>query len=383
MIVLTIVLTNGAVFSKNDFKLYAWALLGLIPFALYLVRNHAKSRGMLIGLHFVMALFAAIIPAGNPMIRILFMVVAVFYCMSSSFLCEERMQNQDIICPPIFTVIACSGCLMVLSQMNLEGWTYYYIIMMIILIYVYFVVYYLDNYVSFLKMNENSSGHIPRKNILVSGLKLLLGYLFIGLIILLATANSTWFHYILSPIKKVVVSLLRFLFSFVPEQDTEMEDMEVPEYLIELNETEMDVNRFANLIYTILAIVVVSIVVIGVVILIYKAITGFSHTEPVQETNYDVREKCEVVRKTKEEKKKWFASNSYEDRIRRIYKKKIRKSKELIGENLEETSLGLYTARECANRLEKPMIAKIYEKARYSENGCKKEDLSAMKEACK
>ncbi len=383
LIVHTIVLTNSNVFSKNDWNWLSWILIGFIPFGLYLARNHAKKRNILIGIHFAMVLFAAVIPAGHTLMRGLYLMIAVFYCMSSSFLLEERMKNQDIICPPFFTVLCCAGCLLALSHMNIDGWLFYYIGVTIILLYVYFLVYYLNNYVSFLMMNENNSGHIPQKDILVSGLKLLFAYLFIGLLIILATANSTWFNYILLPVKKLLVSVLRFLFSFVPLQDQVYEEMEEPEFIFDFTVKEFDISRYTDVLYTALVIAAIAILLFGVYMFFSSFISRNSYKQETKENAYDFREKCEVVQKKKKEKKKWFGLNSYEERIRKTYKKKIKKSKELIDDNIDVTSLELYTARECAKCLEKPMIAQIYEKARYSGKECKKEDLLAMKEACK
>ena len=106
----------------------------------------------------------------------------------------------------------------------------------------------------------------------------------------------------------------------------------------------------------------------------------------------DVREKLDLSKGKNHRRKpgELFGFLSAQERIRRIYKKKISQYKpnRLLGsekqrkDDFTEERLKYYTAREMEDRME-VSFAEIYEKARYSDEECTSKDVKDMEAAFK
>lgn len=374
---------------------FMWFVIGLIPLLFYFARKYVKRFWVFILIHIFMLLLMLILPTPHIVFRVVNFLCVLGYCIHSICLSfEHKNIHNGMIIPPV-TVVISFLTLCTLSYLKLEGWTQYYLFLTILIICVYFIVYYMDHYLKFITVNEHSTGHIPQKAILFSGLKLLLSYMFIGMIILMITANFTWLESILAPIKNFFMGVLRKLFSWLPQKTGNIEeqpDLSLLEDMSEIMPLPPEETFWLwEVLEKLLGIIVICLLAYFILKGFFKLIT-YIHDKvklngyvdnTVSDKVYDIREKCDMIRKDKKRSKDIFAKLTYEERIRKSFKKKLKASKHLICEKGDESALSYYTARECADTLENPRLGALYEKARYSNIPCDKSDVSAMKEACK
>lgn len=373
---------------------FMWFVIGFIPLLFYFARKYVKRFWVFMLIHVFTIFSMLIIPMPHIVFRVIVFLCILAYCIYSIYLSfDNNSIHNGIFIPPVTVVISFLS-LCVLSYLKLEGWTQYYLFLTILIICVYFIAYYMEHYIKFITVNESSTGHIPQKAILFSGLKLLLSYVFIGMIILMITANFTWLENILDPIKNFLLGVLRKLFSWLPQKP---ETVENPDFsLLEDMSEDMSLppeNTFWlwEILEKLMGIIVICILtyfilkgVFKLIIYIRDKVKLNGHTDiTVSDKVYDIREKCDMIRKDKKTSKDIFTKLTYEERIRKSFKKKLKASKYLICEKDDESALGYYTARECADTLENPLLGTLYEKARYSNIPCDKSDVTAMKEACK
>lgn len=212
--------------------------------------------------------------------------------------------------------------------------------------------------------------------------------------VILATVNSTWLDYIIKPFKEIFSSVLGFIFSlFKNKEETKLsQETDVPEDFGDFMDISdgMDTGVWQVLQKIVFVIVICFLgylllkVIFKVISLVKNIVIPSSSTDKgVLEEVDDIREKCDIVNKDKKRSRTLFAALSYEERIRKTFKKKVKAAKYLICNENDDSRLALYTAKECAHKLDNPHLAEIYEKARYSDIPCSKEDVSGMKEACR
>lgn len=379
---------------------YLWLLIGPVSFAFYFLRVNIKNFFVLLAAH--MAVIWAV--------SFLFSGVggASFYCLACvgygiySFILRMRsLDFQDGRIPmPLAAGIAAFSFYFInyiLSDIDLE----LPIIMAFILSFgLSLLVTYLESYINFLIVNRSSTGHIPAREIFFSGSFMAVICVLLMMLLLLSTSGIGWLQVILSGIGRVVSAVLRVIFSLIgpDEHGIYVDDSHIDSGTV----TEIQQGEPALIwnILTVLATIALAAAAVWMAICIVKRAYAFIREQmaykgiPSDDNELgsitDVREKCKTVARTGSPESPLFKNLlkrlSNAEKIRRLYKKSVLKYSEVIarsknprGESVPDKPERM-TAGEWGSVLNKPDIAKIYDKARYSDSECTPEDYRLMKQ---
>lgn len=380
----------------GDPGLPLWFFCGLLPPAFFILRCKVKKLIPFVFLHLVIVAAVALIPFSFLLNRVICIFCAAGYAVHSLV---QRLKHDslytDVIQLPVAVALSAISALLQRYQ-GTRGWDNYYLIPLIGGIALYFIIYYIEHYLDFLAMNDSSAGFLPAKEMFHSGMGLVLVYTVLGTIVLLLGSQFEWLAGILEPVKNLFLRFLRFLFSrqgsTEPEPEIPVEEsvatdsmggMPLPEggepfWLWTVLETLLIIAFYCGILF-------------GVIMLLWKLIQlirkyrnlHYSERGEMQTQDaFDLRESCELEKKTGKSRQSIFSVLSPRERVRRLYKKKVLLSSSSLPEEAK-SRLELYTAREWEEKLETEGMARIYEQARYSGHEITGADVKKMKEACK
>ncbi|MDE7252187.1 MAG: DUF4129 domain-containing protein [Acetatifactor sp.] len=388
-VMLTLFILSG-VMQGNVVPVLIWCLmLSLLPFALYFLRQYVMSPGIFMTLHIGIIVFLHLVLAGSGMIRFASVGMGIVFIVNSIYLRLRFDKDEDKAMPPIGAVLIAGVCFFLLQNQGLLQWKGLICFLLILVLCLYFLIYYIEKYMNFLSVNEGSAGHIPEKEIFRSGMKLALGYTVLGALILFLTADITWLNGITDLLKKVLiafVSIVIYLFMSMGKP------MELQYQQSGQGGGPLFPNDSSESFWLWDALTVIALLAIGVGITIaaYKGIRSAIHylhgnwEHKFQETqtaqlsdDNDRRERLQTdgIRKKRGRLLPRFLSIN--ERVRRLYQKQA------LRLGTEADQLRRMTARECAGRLQMPVLGETYEKARYSGQECTTAELRRMKAECK
>lgn len=376
-------------------NIWFWTAMGFLPLCFYLLRKHLKHLGLVMLGHLaVMFVFISLANALVQSGRSVYLFFGVGYGVYSLYVRLNRSDVQDIDFPIFlmggFFLISCFftrylGCL---------SWDSYYIFTLVFVIGLYFMKSYLDNYLSFLLLNENSAGHIPEREMFASGSVLALLFTVGSMAILLLLSNLRWLQGILYLLRVIFLAALRFLFSLFPLEMSETQPEQAQSGTITKKVQEQleasEPSLFWDILFGTITVILLCFllyrlfVVIKRFILFVKSRIYQENDSPVRTVGYlsDIREKCtakDLQRGFGLKKLSFLQVLNPRERIRNLYKKHILQAK--LADGSDNSAWELFTAREWGTILEEPDMPDIYEKARYSEEICTAEDVKRMKTA--
>jgi len=374
--------------------LLLWALCSVFPLVFFVFRCTVKRFSAFVLLHIAVAALTVIFSALGS-IRGIICVFAVFgYAVHSIIL---QLKKGRLYCEPVQLPVAVliSAVTMVLQGQTYHGrnsWDSYYSLILIAAMGLFFIIFYLQRYLDFLAVNKSSTGYMPASEMLHSGLGLTLGYTLFGTAILVISTHFGWFSEIMNDVGNFLLWLLKLIFAKLPKGEPGT-DRIIDEGVGELPTDVLPPNNEPFWLWNVLWQIVEMIFLIAIAFMAVKLLVrllrwlqGLVFRRPVEniqeENAYDVREKC-VIEKTPEKKKqKFFASLSYRERIRKLYKRKLLSVSPLMPER-ERARLEYDTAREWERKLKTEGMAEIYEQARYSSHEVNGIDVKRMREACR
>ena len=247
---------------------------------------------------------------------------------------------------------------------------------------------------------------MPTTDMFRSGIGLVSGYTLLGAVVLLLAGVGGWTTSLREGLRSLFLWIVRaFLHLFTPLIPSE----EQAEEIIDTSEavtsgrTEIILPETGKplLIVQILEVALIIALVVLWLFLMYKgtvALIGFvrgrlAKVEKLQtkdiydDRGLDVREKCEIERsRSRKGKKSSSLFLSPYERVRKLYKKKVQSCALELIEDTDEIKvekLSLFTARECADKLQLSALADIYEHTRYSGRETTKETVRQMKDVCR
>ena len=385
----------GGIASFEKPYVLRYALLGIIPFLLYLVRCNVHKIWQLALCHIGLILPFVLLPYKHIYYTVVFIgIVLIYFIISWTGWGKNNNQNKAIYAP--FSVSASIVFLFLLNKQGYENYELFFIIPVIIELAVYFIIYYIEQYFKFLSVNNSSASHIPAKDMLKSGGLLVALYTAISISIILFVSTFGWLKNILAIISKGLKALLKTILNALPNgSDTivTVNPDEAQQQMIDamMFETE-DVPTFW--LWVVIEKALMAFFVIGILILLIVLILKIyslirmklsiksESISRLNENMTEVREKIEVESNKSGIKLNPFKSMSASERIRHIYKKLLVANKEHLIGSSDISALSNLTAKEASNKLSKDFFY-VYEKARYSNLECNAEDVKKMKEACK
>ena len=405
--VMTFTVLMQAIMPPERPRLWVWLLGGLVGFGLYLVRTQIDNFILVISLHVlalvVQAALAQNVNANdNPMNIALYLVFSIGFICYSLKLRFGADDYEDHQISPFFATGAFAFLLLIQRYVSEYEWTNYFLYPVIVLIAVFFVVSYINEYLNFLTVNVNSTGVMPEKEIFRSGIGLACVYTFGGVLVLLATSRLAWLRVIMEFVRRVII----FMASLFSRELSNGPIQEVEQYEFTGEENAGGFSSGgSSWIWEVLTVIILIALAVILLYVLYKvfrylvqvfneAVKNKRKDAGINELHeiIDVREKLDLSKGKNHRRKpsELFGFLSAQERIRRIYKKKVSQYKpnRLLGsekqrkDDFTEERLKYYTAREMEDRME-VSFAEIYEKARYSEEECTSKDVKAMEGAFK
>lgn len=405
--VMTFTVLMQAIMPPERPRLWVWLLGGLVGFGLYLVRTKVDNFILVVSLHVLALVVQAVLAQNvnandNPMNIALYLVFSIGFICYSIKLRFGAEDYEDHQISPFFATGAFAFLLLIQRFVSDYEWTDYYLYPVIVLIAVFFVVSYINEYLNFLTVNVNSTGVMPEKEIFRSGIGLACVYTIGGALILLATSRLAWLRVIMEFVRRVII-FVAGLFSREMSNGP-IQEVEQYEFTGEENAGGFT-SGGSSWIWEILTIIILIALAVILLFVLYKVfrylvkvfydvVKNKRRDAGINELHeiIDVREKLEISKGKNHRRKpgELFGFLSAQERIRRIYKKKVSQYKpnRLLGsekqrkDDFTEERLKFYTAREMEDRME-VAFAVIYEKARYSDEECTSRDVKAMETAFK
>ncbi len=386
--VMVIAITIMGLFGKQDPQVVLWSCLAFLPIFLYWIRKKVENRVLFYCVHFV--LFTGIIyfPA-EQLTKALFAAIVFFYLFWSVRLKMLSKTGKEGLLPVPFFVIL-TGILALLNgtQGNKE-WEIYYLLIALGYLTGYFFEFFMERYLQFVTMNEESAANIPEKSIFCAGIAQTTVFSAGGLLVFISMANLDWFSKIMAKVGEWFLNLLRAVFAgieFYVEEEPQKalpEDIAqspggfhgdlIPKFVLVLLEK----------LVTVLAYIVILAVIFGAVWFLYRFLKDHfvifqkKNARKLAENN-DIREACETGQTHNKHRRTAFWSDSRE-KIRKIYRRQILKEKTVLIGEADPKQLEYLTAKECCERLHVESLKSVYEKARYSAEEVTKEDIRTVK----
>ena len=383
-----------------------WALCGLLALGFYLLRERVGRLWLFLLLHLALTAVFFVLPADTLVHRVICMACGAGYLVDSLV---KRFRSEGPSESPISPVpaIAISAAAALLQKKaGKPDWDFYYTASLVSVLILYLFIAYIRRYLGFVAVNEKNSGCFPAADMFRSGIGLVALYAGVGAVILLLGSGRGWLGVILDLFKKGGAALLRFLISLIPSG----EPSDSGEILSTAPPADpglplpVDADATSPF-FEMLEYVAVALFLAGMAYALIRGILGavrflrqrFAErigglwgTEAGPGEDTDLREKCGpsdsgLHKKGRERGRALFGLVSYEERVRRLYRKRILSAAEKLAGSDEgrEERLRLLTAGECGQKLGLTEMAEIYERTRYSGRETDREDVRQMKEACR
>jgi len=369
-----------------------WLVLGVVPVLLYIIRKKVHKFFLFFGLHLILPVAAAFWPL-HLLVKLLALAMVVIYLIISVRIrLIEDMPAEEENYSPYVVIGGIGGLAIIQNKFAFPEWEKYYFYLVFFYLTCYFIQFFVERYLTFLQVNDTSAGNIPKNAIFHSGLRQTVICTAGALCLFVLTANIEWLSYTLSVLGKGLLTVIRFLLSFVKHEAQE-EIVETAQQsqgggggmgFMEPGETW--------LFWEVLERTFMVALGVALVVLIVKTIKRVSrflwdafhkdrreHAEAVTD-GIDVREFCEIDKNT-EKNRTWTLFLDNGEKIRKIYYKRILKGKTEILGGLSDEELNYRTAKECCDVLLAEKLQQLYEKARYSKADVTKEDVKAAKAA--
>lgn len=380
-----------AALGKRKPPIALWTAFALLPVLFFFIRRYTDHFLIMAGSHLLGLVLLFAVPVSGLAVKIplcLYGIGLTVYSFSLRIRTEERLDG--IIAPPVAVGITALSLFLLHYQKHMEA-DFRFALITVFYFICYYIRCYFQNYLYFLTVNTGSAGYIPRREIFLSGAKLSAVFTLLGMTAILLISDWNWLARIFGILKRGIVWLReKGFFAFIASlfyRETEQIPEQMPE-VSPANPAGMALEPGEpGLFWQILEKVIG--VLVPVLLLLLFGFFLFRFVKMICERfrqkklfipsasaddSRDIREKYEIRKEKKAHKNFWSFLNPSE-RIRRLYKQRVW-SKRGSFMNAENTRrLGTYTARECGSLLREEQLSLIYEKARYSEEECTREDV--------
>lgn len=411
----------GEVDSPN---VLMWALCGLFPLAFFILREKVENFLSFFLSHVAVGAVSFLLPGRNDVEHVLavfFTVCYMVYSFIRIFKDSDNMINDqdsrikkpdDMTQPftPIIMVLISAICISFQDNYGESSWNAAYVVSLVGVLALYAIDKYVCNYIVFLIVNESSASTMPSSDMFSSGIKLVSGYALFSAGLLLLAGSSGWVTSLREGLRSLllwIARLIAHLFTpLISSEEQQEEIIKTPQVADPGGFRDILPEKVGEpaLIWRILEVAVIIALVVLWLFLLYKGtiviieyVRGRLTKIVEQEANdvynnkgVDIREKCEIekYRGLREKKSATLFFSPYE-RVRRLYKKKVRSCaaeiiEDTVGSNgINIEMLNFHTARECADKLQLSALADIYERTRYSDQETTKDAVRQMKNVCR
>lgn len=368
-----------------------WFFCGLVPVLFFFIRRYTNTFAVMALSHIICLALFFFLPFPNLITKIMFCLYGIGLFINSFVIRLRTKERLDEAIAPPAAVGIIAVTLFVLYYQERPGFDIYYIAMAAIYFVCYYIRCYLQHYLYFMTVNANSAGYIPHREIFASGIRLTGIFSFFAVILLVLFSDIGWLSSLAGQIKNGIIwlrehgvfawlaSLFDKEYEPMTNQGNNAEQLSSGFMPLELGEP--------GLFWVVLEKATLVIVPIVILCLLCYALFQFIKMlkeifrkkrmideETSGESIRDIRETYEI-KKEKGTQKDFFAFLTPAERIRRIYKQRIWTKRASLAAKENAHPLHTYTARECGLLLSENELARVYEKARYSDAKCTRDDV--------
>ena len=367
-----------------------WMTLLGIPLYLYITRKKVQNFFLFFFVQLLPVAVACMISAPIG-IKLIALCMTVFYVISSIKIRLAEIP-QEVVFMPVVSIAIFGGTHIIEEFFLKNGWGHYYFFLTFLYVIAYFFYYFLERYLNFILVNKNSASNIPEAEIFRSGMKQTGVYVACGVAIMLLCVNVEWLSYIIRLVGRGLLAVIRFFVSFL------IQDTVKPETTQQAQGNRGDMAGFlekgeAHPFWIFLEKVLMAAVFVGIIAaIIVGLVKGYQflrknfrkiekkHQEV--QNGLDIRESCEIERGSGE-RSRWFSFLNNTEKIRKMYRKRVLKSKALIVGTSGNKELEYLTAKECCDKISADSLKEIYEKARYSNENITADDVRNIRASIK
>ncbi len=385
----------AAVLSGKKPPLALWTVCGLLPVLFFFIRRYTNSFLLLAGSHLLCLLLLFVVPVSGLALKLLlcFYGIGLVFCsFSLRIRTEERL--DEIIVPAV--AVGIIALTLFLLRFRGHGEADYYFIGMVIFYFIcYYIRCYFNNYLSFIYVNASCTGYIPRQKIFAAGTRLSLLFILSGMAAILLLSNLDWLARFFGLLKQGIIWLReQGVFAFpasllagIEEHFAEPVQERIPAgpsgMYLEPGEPGLFWQILEKILMVFMSLLLVGLLFLFLFRFVRMVLERFRRQktfaeDAVYDDGRDIRERYETKPSKKEIKPVlFFAFQKPADKIRRIYKQRISVKKDRLTKESPGTGQPFesYTARECGNLLREETLSLLYEKARYSNMECTREDV--------
>lgn len=381
------ILTIDSIAECGKLQFWEWAAAGIIYYLMYLIRCVAKELWFSVMLHIPVVVLFAMVPINNVAHIVIFAIFGVIYAAFSirHQLISVSMSDHTISMP----IVVALSFLMLGVQHYFEIYENdevckYTIICLIV---VYFIQYYFEKYLLFMKLNKDSTGVLPARQIFRSGFGLVSIFTCGTAVVLFLSADFYWLSSFLHSISDGILNGIRSLFRMINTEPSVTEDA-AETILNPLNELGEEVAPIESVWLTIIkdiTYILISLVVLGAIVAFVVEMVKLIKEILLKRTRQeelgviDTHEKITKEKNNGMVKIESLRGLSPKSKIRRLFKRKIGRERKILIGNAPVEYLNRHTAEEYESILELEGMAAIYDKARYSEEEITDDDVKAMK----
>ena len=368
-----------------------WLFSGLVPVFFFFIRRYTNTFAVMALSHTICLALFFFLPFPNFPTKVMFCLYGIGLFINS-FIIRLRTKERldEAISPPVAVgIIAVS--LFALYYQERPGFDVYYIAMAAIYFIGYYIRYYLQHYLYFMTVNANSTGYIPHREVFASGLRLTGIFSFFAVILLILFSDIGWLSELAGQLKNGIIwlrehgvfawlaSLFEEEYEPITNQGNNSEPLSSGFMPLEMGEPGLFWVALEKVTMTVVPIVIACLLCFALFQFIKMVKEIFRKKRMLAEETdgesiRDIRETYEV-KKEKGKQKDLFAFLSPAERIRRIYKQRIWTKRTVLAAKGNVHPLHTYTARECGLLLSENELAAVYEKARYSNAKCTRDDV--------
>lgn len=395
MVVLGAQLLLLAGFSAGEPMIWRLLLQAGIPLFYYFLREKCNSIPLFFILHILPVCASYFLPgAGAPEKIILVLGALAFAVLSLSKRVFSKEKGMEAANPIVVIGLFLVFYLFDMAQMGGNAGRYFFE-MSVFFAVGYFLYYYFNRAGTFLKISNMYIEGVPVKKVLLSAFGMVFGFSAAAFVLINLLTNRAWLDGITGWIGRFVHKALSALVTYVPETEAPIEDVlfakvEYTDFGIsqEASEWGMLADIILKAVCGLLFLAFLIFLVVSAVRFIGMAFGIKKKKESFRDvTEEDRIEKLGRREKKKSETREWrIFGGTPEQKIRKLYYKTMLRKHSMLKEEHTKKLLKTGTARECCQTMFEDeaalpeQFAQIYEKARYSQEGCSAGDVKKMKE---
>ncbi len=370
----------------------------LAPVFFYFLREKCRNILLFFAGHLLPVILVAATLGDTVYERVLLTIGVVILAVMSI---RRQLSGREDKGVEAVSVIAAAGLFLGLYLLDYgagEGAACVYLLQMLFgYLAGYFIYTYIIGFLDYIDVNNRTAEHIPEKRAFSVSFGMMVAFTTVSLLITFFMTNRELIEKVGSGIRELIVRIIRFLASFLPEYQLEAEEVQRTTSVTGEKVTlpPGETSWFVQILDVILTVIALGIIVIAVgklMLTFYRMIKNASWGSMYKkEKKKEEEDKIESIFRTERQKRKsekainLFTPKTCSQQIRKLYQKTIWQKYRVLKEEKTAKLIKEGTPRECCNQLfaeqkeQAQMLATLYEKARYAKEECTKEEVRQMK----